>query len=307
MASQHQQSAASGSSQPITPNRTGAGASSFMSRLSLNKRKRTVSTDRDHDSDDESGVLNPNTDTPTPPNGSPFRPTSGFPLSVQSASALLQRLKVDRQLEHAGIQFAAMGMGEQLLSLFVAIEKLNRKVVGVQTSEIQNFEVNPSLKANIKKEVRDYSQNPFKTRFYKESVGVTDKLFDDELGVAANLKTVESIYKTVQTAVSDEFAQVKTRMKKAILGGPGGEVSTCPLVELANDIFGVDHSPDQKNRAAVMRTFAQAFTFEEASPHKFWESMTNALTELEAEQGVNLASTVEEMGREDEVSHSGAF
>ncbi|KAI9103888.1 hypothetical protein DFS34DRAFT_668224 [Phlyctochytrium arcticum] len=306
MASQHQQSAASGSSQPITPNRTGAGASSFMSRLALNKRKRTVSTDRslnllnqDHDSDDESGVLNPNTDTPTPPNGSPFRPTSGFPLLVQSASALLQRLKVDRQLEHAGIQFAAMGMGEQLLSLFVAIEKLNRKVVGVQTSEIQNFEVNPSLKANIKKEVRDYSQNPFKTRFYKESVGVTDKLFDDELGVAANLKTVESIYKTVQTAVSDEFAQVKTRMKKAILGGPGGE--------LANDIFGVDHSLDQKNRAAVMRTFAQAFTFEEASPYKFWESMTNALTELQAEQGVDLTSTVEEMGREDEVSHSGAF
>ncbi|KAI9102783.1 hypothetical protein DFS34DRAFT_674340 [Phlyctochytrium arcticum] len=289
MASHHPNSPASGSSQPITPNRTGSGGSSFMQRLSLNKRKRTVSIDRHHDSDDDSRGPDPNTGTPTPPDGSPFRPTSGFPLSVQSALAVLKRHRVDRQLAHAGIQFATMGMREQLLSLFVAIEKLDRKVVGVQTSEIQNFEINPSLKANIKREVSDYAQNPFKQLYHKESVGVTNKIFEDEFRVAANLKSVHSIYKAVQAAVSEEFAQVKTRMKNAILGGPGGDVSTCPLDELANNIFGANYSMDQRNRAAVMRTLAKSFTPQESGPHKFWESMTNALAELEADQGADLA------------------
>ncbi|KAI9103868.1 hypothetical protein DFS34DRAFT_691351 [Phlyctochytrium arcticum] len=202
------------------------------------------------------------------------------------------------QLEQLGHQFASTSLGEPLLTHFVNIEKLDRKVMGVQTSEIENWEINPSLKKS-ENTLGTLSKNGI-TKKRVEASRLTNKILDEELCVSGSLKEVSSVYKTVHAAVGDEFAQVKTRMKKAILGGPGGTVSTCPLIELATNLFGVKHSTDHRNRAAVLRTLAKTFTAEEASPHKFWESMTNKLTEMEALAGENLEREIEDAAREDE-------
>ncbi|KAI9095461.1 hypothetical protein DFS34DRAFT_173243 [Phlyctochytrium arcticum] len=131
--------------------------SSFLERMmaaqaaSAQKRRRTESQ-----SDDLESPVRTRGDTPAAGlNGTgsqnPFttNPPNGILLSRDQVTNILTRRDADRSLTEAGHHFATKSLGEQLLTLFLDIQEMDRRSRRAEASEYENWEISPNLKVSL--------------------------------------------------------------------------------------------------------------------------------------------------------------
>ncbi|KAI9103973.1 hypothetical protein DFS34DRAFT_682950 [Phlyctochytrium arcticum] len=276
--------------------------SSFLERMmaaqaaSAQKRRRTesqsdylespVRTRGDTPAAGHNGTGSQNPFTTNPPNG--------ILLSRDQVTNILTRRDADRSLTEAGHHFATKSLGEQLLTLFLDIQEMDRRSRRAEDSEYENWEISPNLKiltirqANIKGEAKKSCMNAFKKSFTKDSKPITDLIFDDGLGVSPQLKSVTSVYQTVQTAVGVQLTQAKNKMKSALVP-KGTKVSNLFLDDLVVKVYGKEYTPEQRTRTAILRWAINLLTAKGRSSSNFWESVSNVLKQFDGQEPEALA------------------
>ncbi|KAI9087740.1 hypothetical protein DFS34DRAFT_517725 [Phlyctochytrium arcticum] len=146
--------------------------------------------------------------------------------------------------------------------------------------------------------------NAFKKSFTKDSKPITNLIFDDGLGVLPQLKSVTSVYQTVQTAVGVQLTQAKNKMKSALVP-KGTKVSNLFLDDLVVKVYGKEYTPEQRTRTAILRWAINLLTAKERSSSNFWESVSNVLKQFDGREPEALARETDDIVTDDMVHYSG--